>query len=356
MKNKNYEPLKKVLKERSLVLTEKHEGNINVSEKDGFYLYNYNDVVLVPRDDPIIRLCRGLVIREDGKIMSYAFNRFFNYHEVECDEVDILNADILEKLDGSCISIWYDGNDWRVTTRGSFPPAEQGIDYNKEFRRLFNNFDLLVPGHTYIFELCSSSNRIITHYDEEFVTLIGVRDLDSLQELDQNHLDEIAARLEVRRPKRYPASNIDDCRALFEQMKDDEEGLVVVDGNFNRFKLKQESYLKMAKIMKLKNQDILDYVRGFTIIDADFNKMPEVRDKIAEINGMNSMTEDLILKIYSEIENIAEQKDFALKAVKYPFSSVLFQLRKGSLLKEIKIKYDNLERWYKPSNWFKPKD
>jgi len=101
-------------------LTELHEVSINVSEKDGFYIYNYGNAVLVPRNDELIRMCRGLILDGTGKVMNYPFERFFNFHEKECDKVDIENADILEKLDGSLISVWHTGTEWEVTTRGSF--------------------------------------------------------------------------------------------------------------------------------------------------------------------------------------------------------------------------------------------
>ncbi len=558
MKIKEFKPLELFLKQRfpKLKITKKHENSINQVEKDGFYLYNYLDGLEVHRDDPIIKLCRGLVVREDGKLMNFPFTRFFNYHEKEVDEVDICNADVLEKLDGcvkkntkislwngkdieigsligsinnwknkelvgldektgnlikskilgvthkklgkkwnkivlsngkelsctkdhkiylngnwiksenikkgdkllsfnldlnekakqiligtligdthirlngknskvsfgqkekessqkiskymerkipekldafgdnlkinpklefkkeivevisveeiadeeihydiqtttgnffaegvlihnSLISCWYDGNNWRVTTRGAFPPALQGVDYNQDFRRLFKSFEKLVPGHTYNFELISVHSRIVTKYDEEFVALIGIRDLDSLQEFNQNHLDEIAAKLEVRRPRRFNATNIDHCRALFKQMRDDEEGLVVVDANFKRFKLKQESYLKMARIIGLKDQDILDYILGKTKIDADFDKISEVKERIGIIKLMYSEFIQKIINEYNEIKEIESQKEFAEHALKFSFSGFLFKLRKGVEFEDIDLKYKQLEKWCK---------
>ncbi len=226
-------------------------------------------------------------------------------------------------------------------------------NFKKIFKRLFKDFDKLIPGHTYIFELMSKENPIVTRYEEEFVVLIGVRDLISLQEFTQETLDLVAADLGVKRPKRFNATNIDDCRALFEQMSEDEEGLVVVDKDFNRFKLKQESYLKMARIMSLKDQDILDYVLGKSEIDADFDKMPEVKERIEVLESMYRKFVEIVGKTYDPIKDIETQKDFALKAIKFPFSGILFKMRKGIKFEDIDLKYKQLEIWYKPKEWFK---
>jgi len=179
---KDFNPLKKLLKTKNLVLTERHKDNLNVSEKNGFYIYNYNQNVLVPRGDPIIRMCRGIVLREDGTIVNYPFDRFFNFHEADCDEVDIENADILEKLDGSLISVWYTGTEWEVTTRGSFYPNDNAHNFKETFCELFNEFDKLDKNYCYQFELCSSLNRIVTSYEKEFITLLGARDINTLEE------------------------------------------------------------------------------------------------------------------------------------------------------------------------------
>lgn len=122
MKEKNFEPLEHFIKSNDWnnELTELHKANINVAEKEGFYLYNYNNAVLVPRDDPIIRMCRGLVLDNNGQLVSMPFRRFFNYHEPECDKVDWESAEVQEKMDGSLISVWWTGSEWEVTTRGSF--------------------------------------------------------------------------------------------------------------------------------------------------------------------------------------------------------------------------------------------
>ena len=320
-----YKPLRLFLKERNLTLTELHESNICVSEKDNFYIYNYNNAVLVPRDDPIIRICRGIVLDSEGNLMNYPFDRFFNYHEKECDKVDIENSFILEKTDGSLISYWYTGKEWEVTTRGSFyGKGTEGVNFKQEFLKLFNGFTKLDKNYCYQFELCTSLNRIVTRYFEEFVVLIGARSLLNLKELNQNQLDKIAKKLGVRRPKKFKATNIEECRKLFDKMKDDEEGLVVVDLSSNRFKLKQESYLKMARIISLKDQDLLEYVLGEIELDTDFDSMEEVKERIKEIKKLYDDTMNYIKSVYNNLSQYTDRKEFASHATKYKFSSVLF--------------------------------
>ena len=353
MKEKNFEPLDKFTDKMCIrmPLTEEHKANINVSENNGFYLYNYNQNVLVPRGDPIIRYCRGLVLNGDGMIINMPFKRFFNAHEAECDEIDWGSAEILEKLDGSMISVWWTGSEWEVTTRGSFYPNEHAHNFKETFMRLFTKFDKLQPGHSYMFEMISKDNRIVTRYDDEFVCLIGCRSTEALCEFDQDQLDMIARNIDVRRPKRFKATNVDECRNLFENMEDDEEGLVIVDKDFNRMKLKQESYLKMSKIMQLKEQDILDYIAGRTEIDGDYMDMPEVKEKIKNINDIYRVVFDHVWDVYINIKDIETQKEFASHALNYRCSSVLFKMRNKNTAASVTTAIIELK-----TNWKRMKD
>lgn len=346
MRIKNFKPLKKYLRGFGLELTELHEANISVAEKDGVCIYNYNNNVLVPRGDPIIRKCRGIGIDYNGNVVNLPFDRFFNYHEEERDDVDIENAEVIEKLDGSMIAVWWDGKEWEVTTRGSFYPNENSHNFKETFIRLFDEFDELVRGYTYIFELISKDNRIVTKYDSERVVLIGVREIKTGDEVNQDGLDQIAGIINAERPRRFKASSIEECRELFNELKDDEEGLVVIDKDFKRFKLKQQSYLKMAKIISLKNQDVLDYVLGRVELDADFTDMPELKEKTIRVKAIYDEVKQYAELMYSNLEHIEEQKDFAEAAKNYQISGVLFKLRKGMKFDDMTIRWDRLEEYH----------
>jgi len=346
IKEKNYEPLKILVDTYNLELTELHERNISVSEKNGFYIYNYNNSVLVPRDDQIIKMCRGIVLNSKGVIVNLPFTRFFNYHEKECDEVDLEVSEVFEKLDGSLISVWWTGEEWEVTTRGAFYPHEDSHNFKETFKRLFKEFNKLNNKYNYMFELISKDNRIVTKYDSERVVLIGAREINTLNELNQKKLDKVAENISVDRPKRFNAISIDECRQLFGNMNDDEEGLVVVDKDFNRFKLKQESYLKMAKIISLKNQDVLDYMLGRVELDTDFTDMPELIEKVEEVKKIYNDVKKYAMEIYNNIKYINNQKEFASHALNYNISGILFGLKKGKDFDDIEIRWQRLEEYH----------
>src|SRR3990167_10164604 len=167
----------------------------------------------------------------------------------------------------SLINVFKPKDTWEVTTRGGFyednEPNGNNVNFKDLFKSNFNKFELLNPELCYSMELCTDKNRIVTWYDKPSVTLLLARNLKTLEEVNSQELDVIAKQIGVDRPNQFSAKNVEQSKALFSTLKQDDEGFVVVDKNFNRIKLKQQSYLKLSKIKQLSEQDILDYIRGY---------------------------------------------------------------------------------------------
>ena len=339
-----FEPLKKFV---GTELEPELMENINVKQKGDMFLYNYNDKFLVPRHHPIIMKCRGLVLREDGVVLNYPFNRFFNPHEMESIVLDWKTANIQEKFDGSLICHFWVKDHWEITTRGSFYPNDYaGAEFDVWFKELFTGFDLLDKNICYMFELITDRNKIVTWYDESFVVLIGARNLRTLQELSQTELDSIAETLNVRRPKKYNMRNLEECKALFKTLREDEEGLVAVDKNFNRLKIKQDTYLQLSKIKMLNNDDILDYVRGKTELDGELlQKDQKVLSRVEEIREEWAELQRFIEQTFNELKTLPTRKEFALHALKFPFKGFLFYMLDNKPTRTVRLIYSDMQRW-----------
>lgn len=313
--------------------------NIIHREKDGMHLYNYGSPVLVERNHPVLMKCRGIVVDEKGKVLNYPFDRFFNDFEKEKCDIDWNTAEAQEKIDGSLISVFWGNDKWQITTRGSFYPNNQA-EFDNWFLEQFHEFDLLEKDCCYMFELVSKNNRVVTWYKEEFIVLIGARYLTGsfkFKEFAHALLNAVAKELNVKRPKVYSISDLKGCKKLFDQLKEDDEGLVVVDENFNRIKLKQESYFKLSRIKMLKPEDLLDYVLGRTEIDQEYlAKIPEVIAEIEKIKETWDNYKNIVWATFEDIKPLAEKsrKDFALEANQHIYKAFLFQLLDGRTLNE----------------------
>lgn len=307
-------------------LSERLFSNITHLEKNGLHLYNYNQRVLVDRDHPILIRCRGLILTGSGKVVNYPFDRFFNHFEKEANRIDWNSAWVLEKVDGSLICVFHYDNEWQVTTRGAFYPLldTNWVNFEVVFRSLFKSFDKLDSNLCYMFEIVSQKNPNITFYNEEYVVLIGIRNVTTLEEILPSI--DITDHLEVRHPNAFKAMNLDDCLNLLKNLKDDEEGLVVVDKKFNRIKIKQESFFKLMKIKELNEQELFEYVIGLSEIDAELIQRDlAVVDKISQIRSHWENVSARIEEIYVSLTSRdIDRKEFAVQALKYPFKSVLF--------------------------------
>jgi hypothetical protein len=204
--------------------------------------------------DLIVCESRGLILdsMQNWHVVSHGLNRFFNYGEVGSAEIDWKSAKIFEKVDGSMLVVYWYAGAWHVSTKGT-PDAncnvgEFDITFEKLFWKSFYNqyriigksIDNLIPGWTYVFELTSKYNRIVTTQidNEGFVTLLAIRNQAG---------DEVDVNVWAEQFTVVKQFNINTVDAVIEAAKNldplSQEGFVVVDKDFNRVKIKSPGYV-----------------------------------------------------------------------------------------------------------------
>lgn len=262
--------------------------------KDGRkFTLNY-DQIEAKDSDPLSQECRGLILAYKGfksiltkdlkdvesaskavldtvvgetKIVAFPMRRFFNYGQGACAvNLQDPNLRVLDKIDGTCIIVYRDTKQkqWHVATR-SVPEADIQLKTGETFRQLFemtvkNQFDQtfdqfthrLDPQYTYVFEMVGPVNQVTIYYPKMEITLLSVRSLKTLKELPLDGFD-------FPKAKSYAYSSIDSLVTMVNSLSGkDYEGVVVVDSNFNRLKVKNAEYLLMSGLAsKLKNDETL---------------------------------------------------------------------------------------------------
>ena len=337
--------------------------NIKVNQYFDRVVLNYSQTDS-PKFHPIIKECRGLILSyPDFKIMCKSFDRFYNYGEqdpndVSHEEFPINKAIVYEKVDGSIMRLYHDGSKWCVATRG-MAFAEGTTSYNDKitFFDVFmdaiqNNpnqkFTLdylccdLPKNYTYVFEMVSPLTRVVKPYDTSKIYFIGLINNDNLNDYAiMPKKNNYAYQLLNKHfhgiwyiPKVYRFNTLDDMIKSARELTDFDEGYVAVYHNEDfvwRLKIKSPAYLAIAHLRGngvLSEKNIIrlillgEHEEYLTMFENDRQFFDPWIDKV------NHVLSD-IKTVYDSIKHIEVQKEFALKAIKYSYSSVLFELRKG---------------------------
>jgi len=330
---------------KSLQLLQTEYG-IDYSIDNGVVSLNYN-MINSPMGQEISKECRGLILRlNTWEVLAYPFYKFFNIGEGFQASIDWKSAKYLEKIDGTLIIAWYDEDQskWQFATR-SVPYGNKSVNGIKEtfsqltiqaIERYFNDdekclafYDNLNKRYTYMFELTSPFNQIVVQHADLKFTLIGVRDLDTLLELD---IAPIGKQLNIPIPTMFSFDSIDEAIILINKWAPIEhEGMVVVDKYFNRVKVKSAAYCfahttvsnllssnrnVMRIIMLNKDDDVLPLLTGL------------MRERFLEIKDKYINLCKIIMKEYNEIKDIKSDKEFALLATKTTWCTPLFSFRR----------------------------
>lgn len=300
-------------------------------------LFKYNQIAS-PMGERIVRECRGVVLdsANNWNVVARAFDKFFNYGEGHAAQIDWATAKVQEKIDGSLCTLYHYDGGWHVATTGT-PDAcgdvnGSGIVFRDLFWRVFGAMGLELPkeetNKSFLFELTSPLNRIVVRQLGEKLTLLGIRRRDGKWYDPEPWADRYPV------VKSYPLGSMDEIVASFEHIDPlASEGYVVVDGAFNRVKVKHPGYVALHH---MKGEGAVTPRRVLQVFLAGecsevLAAFPEWAPHFAEAQSAIDSLCAQIAADYDRIKHIVVQKDFAMLAVKTRCSAALFQMRQGRI-------------------------
>lgn len=305
------------------------------------------DQLGAPENDPLANQCRGLVLREGTwNALAYPFDRFFNHGTPQAAEIDWSTAAFEEKLDGTLLIVYWDdvSGHWRAATR-SMSEAHGDVDGVGTFAELADRASIRLcglpldglmcsckadRGCTFMFELTGPYNRIVCQYEELGLTLLGVRDLTTFEELRP---ELWAATLGVPVPRRWHFSNLTE---LAEVMRDwhpaQHEGVVVKDAQFRRVKVKSPQYVAAHHATDSLGSSWRSCTEAVLSGAADDieSLVPEyVRERIVKVKGALRFLTAKVEEDMLDLGGIDDMKEFAASAVVRIWPAALFTLKRG---------------------------
>jgi len=338
------------------------------------FLFKYSDLTKVWTE--LVRECRGCILQAsaDGWIpLSRPWDKFFNLFELEAkDQAPEIQTSqkLVEKVDGSCIQVWWCSklDKWYASTLGSISTskiAEDGLTFAETFWKLFrevaNPDYVLDRSQTYLFELCSDNNQIVTKYSTERVYFLGQREVQTGQATSLAELVEIAKEMNVLMPTMVPSkSSFEEIRAFVDaEAKSDKygvnpEGWILYDADGTPLaKLKNSSYLALHRKQSSPKELKLEVMRAFFDGTADDLVQSLPKPMLKFLEKIEKWWQQTRSEIFEAQEKLYQQeltdKEFALALKSYSkvVQSLFFKNRQKILTEELDLEF--LASWAKTS-------
>lgn len=317
------------------------ELGIKVKKYEDRVLLDY-DQINSPKTHPLVMRCRGVILTPDFKqVICRPFDRFFNLGEAPETQayLDMTKAVAYDKVDGSLIKIYHYNGKWEIATRGTaFAESNvNGFDMTfrdlvlkamncseEEFQEKAN--DYLFKVITYLFEVTSFENRVVTNYQGYTLHYIGARITQTGEYVDSNiEAGHIGAIL----PKQYSFSTKEEAIQSANALSGLKEGFVVWQDGRPVAKVKSDAYVavhhirgeglspkRIAQLVLTGEQD--EYLTYFAEDRQHFE--PYIKAHA-----------DILLALHTAYEShkhVQDQKEFAIAIKDLTFKGVLFEARK----------------------------
>jgi hypothetical protein len=212
---------------------------------------------------------RSSVWTKEGQLISASFRKFFNWDEhpdLDPKPYSISECQLIEKIDGSALIVSkYKGN-LIVRTRGSIDVSgcenASEIDlFKTTYPKVFNNIG---ESYSCVYEWVSPTNRIILQHEKPDIYLIAVINHDDYSMWTQDKLDDLAMELQVKRPRVFKFSTIEEMIETVKEFKGI-EGICVYYSHGQKIrKTKSSEYLLRHRFKyELSLENVLDMYLKF---------------------------------------------------------------------------------------------
>lgn len=186
-------------------------------------IYNYTKRCKTPELDCI----RGLIIEEDGTVVTRPFLRFYQFDDYTFEDDTLI--EVTEKVDG-VLGILYPNpsqpTGFAISTRNSFTSIE-AIHATQLYQRTHYGWNPR-PGFSYLFEIVYPENHSVVNYgQDDCLYLVGIINTITGYSISVRH-----PHISIPRTPIYPWDHITD---VYKHGKDHKRGLVIRDlSNDNR--------------------------------------------------------------------------------------------------------------------------
>ena len=247
--------------------------NLMFRDFNGYTLIKYNQL-FSDFKEPMVREARGFIIKKEGYKyvpVCVPFTKFFCVGDPNAQDAlyKLAHRDewyVEEKIDGSLIKLWWDNDEWHISTSGTTDAEKAAVQFEMNditnYKQLFMyaskdkiDYDRLDKRYTYMFELIGLENKVIVPYEKEDVYYLGRRDNYTL--LEMPYFDDDCAGVEkCKRPKcRIVKVNKNPKKVMKELQKEVNsftkehehfEGYVISDKSLKtRVKMKSTQYMEL---------------------------------------------------------------------------------------------------------------
>lgn len=316
------------------------------------------DMIESPMGERIVQEARGIILDSADRwnVVARPFDKFFNIGEGRAATIDWDTAKVLEKLDGSLMIMYHYDGAWRVASSGTPDAsghAHGSIQYETFADLFWHTFETegywlpyewyssRITDWTFMFELMTPFNRVVVPHETCKLVLIGARNRVTGEEIpvfdlqrvrtDNHSANEAAHYAGVfKRVKPFDFDSHEDMMESIPSLDPVvQEGYVVVDGAFNRVKIKTPQYVALAHMRDSFNpKAAIEIVRTGETSEVG-TYFPHYKAILDETKVRYDLLVESLSTTYERIKGIEVQKDFALEALKTPMSDCLFALRKG---------------------------
>lgn len=288
----------------------------------------------------IVNECNGLIIDKDKlSIVCYTFDKC-NNSEIIPDNLDKDNLFIECAAEGTLIRLYYNYEKWIFSTKKCIDASKAKWLSSKNFIDLFFDcigdydiFQKLDINCCYSFLIIHPENNIIIQNIIPFLYHINTRNMTTLEELVNdnigiNRFDKIKIQKEELDNQIY---NIINNPYLVH------EGLIFIDQNLNRWKIKSNIYKRAKLLWGNTNNRFYRYLelrRDASLLTEYLIYFPNDKDKFIKYEIDINDFGNILLEIY-----ISKHVKKEVNLIPYYFVKLIYKLH-GNYLKD-KIKTDH---------------
>ncbi len=310
----------------------KEQFAIKINQWNTLYVLNY-DQIDSPKTHDVTRECRSLVVEStDGenidRVVSRAFDRFFNHGESGAPIFNLDQAVVYEKVDGSLFSIFHhEDYGWLYRTRGVIMPSDKIMGWDRTWTDVVYsvlpkvNLAELNKDLTYICEIVCPENRVVTKYEGDALYLLATRNNETGQYSSRNVEG-------FDKPEKYTTDKgFDALKESAAKLRELKEGYVVYKHGVPLCKVKNPAYVAAHHLKGegLNSPKRINQLLIMGEIEEYLSAFPEDYEKCKPFidNHTRIMTELVV----NYPEGITDQKEFALLVKDYKYAGIYFTAR-----------------------------